>query len=147
MENMYEDNEIRKAAEMSGADDIVRTLPQSFETLLGKEFDGIDLSRGQWQKIAIARAYLRDSDVLILDEPTAALDPKAEVEVYQQFRDVSRGRTVLLISHRLGAAKLADRIIVLHDGEIAEEGTHAELAAGKGYYAHMLGIQSQWYRS
>jgi ATP-binding cassette, subfamily B, bacterial len=105
----------------------------------------VELSLGQWQKIAVARAYLRDAEVLVLDEPTAALDARAEVEVYRQFRDVSQGKTVLLISHRLGSARLADRILVLDGGRIVEEGNHAELMKRGGLYARMLGTQAQWY--
>jgi ABC-type multidrug transport system fused ATPase/permease subunit len=137
---------IKRAARLSGADGVVATLPDGMETLLGKEFaDGVELSLGQWQKIAVARAYLRDAEVLVLDEPTAALDARAEVEIYRQFRDVSQGKTVLLISHRLGSARLADRILVLDGGRIAEEGTHAELMQRDGMYARMLGVQAQWY--
>src|SRR5207245_2525749 len=108
--------------------------------------DGVDLSSGQWQKLATARAYLRDAAVLVLDEPTAALDARAEVDVYRQFRDVARGRTVLLISHRLGSARLADRIVVLAAGKIVEEGTHEDLVASGGRYAQMLAVQAAWYR-
>lgn len=137
---------ISQAARLSGAASVVADLPQGYNTLLGKDFEeGQELSQGQWQKIAVARAYLRDADVLVLDEPTAALDARAEVEIYRQFRDVSVGKTVLLISHRLGSARLADRILVLDNGAIAEQGTHADLLTLGGRYAHMLGVQSQWY--
>jgi ATP-binding cassette, subfamily B, bacterial len=137
---------IERAARLSGADTVAATLPRGFDTLLGKEFEeGVELSPGQWQKIAVARAYLREAEVLVLDEPTAALDARAEVEVYRQFRDVSAGKTVLLISHRLGSARLADRILVLDGGRVVEEGTHAALMQNGGLYARMLGIQSQWY--
>ncbi len=137
---------IERAARLSGADRVVATLERSYETPLGKDFEeGTELSLGQWQKLAVARAYLREAEVLVLDEPTAALDAKAEVEVYRQFRDVSEGKTVLLISHRLGSARLADRIIVLEGGQIVGEGSHADLMRGKGLYVRMLGAQAQWY--
>jgi ATP-binding cassette subfamily B protein len=137
---------IEQAARLSGADRVVATLPLGYNTQLGKAFEeGVELSLGQWQKIAVARAYLREAEVLVLDEPTAALDAKAEVEIYRQFRDVSAGKTVLLISHRLGSARLADRILVLDDGRIVEEGTHAELMQYGGLYARMLGTQARWY--
>ena len=137
---------VARAARLSGAASIAADLPQGYDTLLGKDFaEGQELSQGQWQKVAVARAYLRDADVLVLDEPTAALDARAEVDVYRQFRDVSAGKTVLLISHRLGSARLADRILVLDSGVIAEEGTHMDLLALGGRYARMLGVQAQWY--
>jgi ABC-type multidrug transport system fused ATPase/permease subunit len=141
---------IERAAHLAGADALLATLPDGYETQLGKEYEkGIELSLGQWQKLAIARAYLaylREAEVLVLDEPTAALDPKAEVEVYRQFRDVSMGKSVLLISHRLGSARLADRIVVLEEGRIVEEGSHEELIRAGGRYARMLQTQAQWYR-
>ena len=138
---------IRAAAAKSGADQVIERLAEQYETMLGKEYDenGHELSGGQWQKLAIARAYRRDAWVLVLDEPTAALDAKAEVEVYRQFRDVSHGKSALLISHRLGCARLADRIIVLHSGHIVEQGIHEDLLAQGGHYAEMLGLQAQWY--
>ena len=107
--------------------------------------DGQDISAGQWQRLASARAYFREASVLVLDEPTAALDAKAEVEVYKRFRDMSEGKSVLLISHRLGSARLADRIVFLDDGRIAEQGTHDELIAMKGAYAKLYSIQADWY--
>ena len=115
--------------------------------MLGRSFDedGQDISAGQWQRLASARAYFREASVLVLDEPTAALDAKAEVEVYKRFRDMSEGKSVLLISHRLGSARLADRIIFLKDGRVAEQGTHDELIAMKGAYAKLYSIQADWY--
>lgn len=139
---------IRGAARKSGADEVIEHLPQQYETLLGKAYDesGQDLSGGQWQKLALARAYLRNAAVLVLDEPTAALDARAEVEVYRQFRDVSHGKSALLISHRLGSARLADRIVVLENGQIAEQGTHDDLLAHDGLYAAMFKLQAHWYQ-
>ena len=139
---------IDAAAARSGADGVIADLSAGYETTLGRAYDehGQDLSQGQWQKLAIARAYLRDASVLVLDEPTAALDAKAEVEVYRQFRDVSRGKTVLLISHRLGSARLADRIVFLDNGHVVEEGTHEELVALEGRYAEMYTVQAGWYK-
>ncbi len=139
---------IRGAAARSGADAVVAELPAGYETPLGKTYyeDGHDLSIGQWQKLAIARAYLRDAAVLLLDEPTAALDAKAEAAVYERFRDMAQGRSVLFISHRLGSARMADRILVLDNGRIAEQGRHAELLAQGGRYADLYSIQAEWYR-
>jgi ATP-binding cassette subfamily B protein len=135
------------AARLSGADAVADALPAGYDTVLTREFEeGEDLSTGQWQKIALARAYARNADVLVLDEPTAALDPRAEVEVYRQFRAATRRRAAILISHRLGSARLADRIIVLDGGRIVEEGTHDALIRQGGHYARLLEKQAAWYR-
>jgi ATP-binding cassette, subfamily B, bacterial len=145
---LSDDAAIQAAAERSGAGAIMRTLPKGYATILGKTFDedGCDLSAGQWQAFAIARAYVRDAAVLVLDEPTAALDARAEVAIYRQFRDVAQGRSALLISHRLGSARLADRILVLAGGRIVESGTHAELLASGGHYATLYRVQAEWYQ-
>ncbi|GCE02698.1 ABC transporter ATP-binding protein [Dictyobacter aurantiacus] len=138
---------IQQADEMSRASEFIEHLPQSYQTLLGKEFEGgHDLSYGQWQKLAIARAYLREAHLLLLDEPASALDARTEYEVYRQFRDVARGKTIVLISHRLGSARLADRILFLHQGSITEEGTHDELLASNGSYAQLYTMQAEWYQ-
>ena len=139
---------IGSAAIKGGAASFVLSLPNGYDTMLGRSFDegGQDISAGQWQRLASARAYFREASVLVLDEPTAALDAKAEVEVYKRFRDMSEGKSILLISHRLGSARLADRIIFLKDGRVAEQGTHDELIAMKGAYAKLYSIQADWYR-
>ncbi len=139
---------IEAASVKSGSAEFVATLPAGYDTVLGRAFDenGQDLSSGQWQRLAGARAYFRDASVLVLDEPTAALDPKAEVEVYRSFADMSVDKSVLLISHRLGSARLADRVVFLEGGRIAEEGSHAELVQSGGRYAEMYAIQAEWYR-
>ncbi len=139
---------IQYAASKSGAHDLVESLPKKYETVLGKAWDdeGLDLSTGQWQKLVIARAYLRKTSILILDEPTSALDARTEVEVYRQFRDMSEGKSVVLISHRLGSARLADRVAFLENGRIVEEGAHTDLVDQEGRYAHMYSVQAGWYR-
>ena len=138
---------IRDAAVRSGANAAIEDLPQGYETLLGREFEGgRDLSRGQWQSLAIARLYLRDAELLVLDEPTSALDALAEVEVYRQFLELSNNKSVLLISHRLGSARLADRVVFLKDGKIVEQGTHDELVEVGGAYAELFTMQAEWYR-
>ena len=131
----------------SGADEVVAALPDGLDTPLGKEFQaGVDLSVGQWQKLAIARAYFRPADILILDEPASALDAKAEAAVYEHFARMAEASTVLLISHRLGSCRIADRILVLRDGALVEQGTHAELLAADGEYAVLYRLQAAWYR-
>ena len=131
------------AAEQSGAATFVADLPTGYATPLGKEFEaGVELSAGQWQRLAIARAYLRDAQLVVLDEPTAALDPRAEVAVYRQFRAAAAGRCAVFISHRLGSARLADRIIVLREGRVVEEGGHEALLARGGEYARMYRLQA-----
>ena len=137
---------IATAAARSGADQFVATLPAGYEALLGKEWPGgAELSSGQWQRLAIARAYLRNAQIIVLDEPTAALDPRAEVAVYRQFSRAAAGRCAVLISHRLGAARLADRIVVLADGRLVEEGSHDDLLQRDGVYARMYRLQASWY--
>ena len=137
---------IAAAAARSGADRFIATLPAKYGALLGKEWaGGVELSSGQWQRLAIARAYLRDAQIIVLDEPTAALDPRAEVAVYRQFSRAAAGRCAVLISHRLGAARLADRIVVLADGRLVEEGSHDALLQRGGVYAGMYRLQASWY--
>ncbi|MCZ6636369.1 MAG: ATP-binding cassette domain-containing protein [bacterium] len=137
---------MRQACLLSAAEEMVATLPEGYETVLGREFEGgTDLSGGQWQSLAIARAYLRDADILALDEPTSALDALAELAVYRQFADLSAGKTVLLISHRLGSARLADRIVFLEGGRIVEDGSHDDLMRQGGRYAGMFAVQAGWY--
>jgi len=138
---------VEAAAERSLADQVVARLPKGFDQPLGKRFDdGVELSGGEWQKIAIARAYMRDADILILDEPTAALDARAEYEVFKRFRDLSQGKTAIIISHRFSTVRMADRIVVLDAGEIIEAGSHAELVAAGGRYAELFELQAAGYR-
>ena len=137
---------IAAAAAQSGADGFIAELPSGYATHLGKEWpDGMELSSGQWQRLALARAYLRDAQIVALDEPTAALDPRAEVEFYRQFTQVAAGRCAILVSHRLGAARLADRIVVLANGRIVEDGDHEALLRLDGVYAQMYSLQARWY--
>jgi ATP-binding cassette subfamily B protein len=138
---------ITHAARQSLADDLIRRLPQGYEQIIGKRFrSGIDLSGGEWQKIAIARAYMRDAQLLILDEPTAALDARAEFEIFQRFKELSKGKTAVLISHRFSSVRMADRIVVMADGMIEAIGTHEALLAGGGRYAELFELQAAGYR-
>ena len=135
------------AAEQSLADPVIRRLPHGYEQSMSKRFrDGVDLSGGEWQKIAIARAYMRDADVLILDEPTAALDARSEYQVFERFKELSAGKTAVLISHRFSTVRMADRILVLEGGRIEEVGTHDELLAAGRRYAELFELQAAGYR-
>ncbi len=134
---------IEAAAERSLAAEVIARLPKGYDQPIGRRFKGgVELSGGEWQKIAIARAYMRDADVLILDEPTAALDARSEFEVFQRFAELSRGKTAVLISHRFSTVRRADRILVLADGEIEAAGTHDELVAQGGRYAELFDLQA-----
>jgi ATP-binding cassette subfamily B protein len=138
---------IERAAERSLADGVIAKLPLGYEQVVGKRFKrGIDLSGGEWQKVAIARAYMRDAQVLILDEPTAALDARSEFEVFRRFKELSEGKTAVLISHRFSSVRMADRILVLADGTVEAAGTHEELLAARGRYAELFELQAAGYR-
>jgi ATP-binding cassette subfamily B protein len=138
---------VRSAAQKSLADQVVRKLPKGYDQILGRRFEGgVDLSGGEWQKIALARAYLRDAQVLVLDEPTAALDARSEHEVFERFAELTKGKMALLISHRFSTVKMADRILVLEGGRIAEQGPHDQLLLDKGRYAEMFELQAASYR-
>lgn len=133
------------AAFKGGFTPILDHLSAGLQTPLGKEFGGTSLSGGEWQKLAMSRAFLRDAQLLVLDEPTAALDPESEAELFQNFAEVSEGKTTLLITHRLGSVKMTDRILVLMEGELVEHGTHAELLAAHGEYAVLYRCQAEQY--
>ena len=142
-----DDARIREAAQRSRADSVVQRVPQGYDQMLGKRFDnGVELSGGEWQKVALARAYMRDAQVLILDEPTAALDARAEYEVFLRFAELTKGRMAVLISHRFSTVRMADRILVLKSGELVDDGTHEELVARGGLYAELFSLQAAGYR-
>ncbi len=138
---------IKKAAHESLADALAEKLPNQYDQWLGRRFnDGVELSGGEWQKVALARAYMKDAQLLILDEPTAALDARAEYEVFQRFAEITKGKSAVLISHRFSTARLADRILVLEQGTILEIGTHEQLLANDGRYAELFKLQAAGYQ-
>jgi ATP-binding cassette subfamily B protein len=138
---------IESAAHRALADEVIARLPNGYDQVVGRRFkNGVDLSGGEWQKIAIARAYMRDAQLLILDEPTAALDARSEFEVFQRFKELSEGKTAVLISHRFSSVRMADRILVLAEGRLEASGTHAELLAQGGRYAELFELQAAGYR-
>jgi ATP-binding cassette subfamily B protein len=142
-----EERAIRHAARKSGADEVVDRLPSGYKQLLGRRFEGgVDLSGGEWQKMALARAYLREAQILILDEPTASLDARSEYEVFQRFAELTEDKMALLISHRFSTVRMADRIVVLENGRIAEEGNHEQLIELGGRYSGMFELQAASYR-
>ena len=147
VEALDDDARIREAARRSLADSVAKRVPQGFDQMLGRRFDnGVELSGGEWQKVALARAYMRDAQVLILDEPTAALDARAEYEVFLRFAELTKGRMAVLISHRFSTVRMADRILVLKGGELVDDGTHEELVARGGLYAELFSLQAAGYR-
>ena len=138
---------LEQSARKSLAHDVIERLPRGYEQMLGRRFEGgVDLSGGEWQKLALARAYLRDAQVLVLDEPTSALDARSEYEVFQRFAELTEGKMALFISHRFSTVRMADRIVVLENGRIAEEGNHDALTAQGGRYAEMFEMQAASYR-
>ncbi|MEM6766031.1 MAG: ABC transporter ATP-binding protein, partial [Bacteroidota bacterium] len=138
---------IEYAAEKSMANRVISRLDNGFDQLLGRRFEGgVDLSGGEWQKVALGRAYMRNAQLLILDEPTAALDARAEYEVFQRFSELTEGKTAVLISHRFSTVRMADRILVLENGRMMELGSHEELLALGGTYAELFNLQAQGYQ-
>ncbi|MDC3961614.1 ABC transporter ATP-binding protein [Polyangium jinanense] len=146
--HMEDADRLSRAITRGGAEEVLATLPSGLDTQLGRWFkDGTELSGGQWQKVALARAFMREeADVLVLDEPTAALDAEAEHAVFERFRKLAEGRTTFVVSHRFPTVRMADRILVIDGGRVIEEGTHAELVAKDGRYARMFALQAEGYR-
>ena len=146
LDALSDDTRLHAAAHQADILDIHADLSDGWDGYLGRKFGDRDLSGGQWQKVALGRAYLKDADLVVLDEPTSALDPKAELALFERFVDLTENRTALMISHRLGAARLADRVIVMRDGQIIESGSHEELLNLNGEYARLFSAQAQWYQ-
>jgi ATP-binding cassette subfamily B protein len=147
IEELDNDALLHSAARRSHAEEVLAKLPGDLDQMLGRRFEGgLDLSGGEWQKFAIARAYLRDAQLLILDEPTSALDAAAELDVFERFAELTIGRTVLLISHRFSTVRIADRIVVIEGGRVSEQGTHSQLLNRNGKYASLFEMQAATYR-
>lgn len=147
IDELHNHSRIEHSADKSLALPVIEELPNKFEQMLGKRFtNGVELSGGQWQKVALSRAYMRDAQLLILDEPTAALDARAEFEVFERFSDLTKGKTAVLISHRFSTVRMADRILVLKNGELQEIGTHQQLLDNNGLYAELFNLQAQGYK-
>src|SRR6185503_10850968 len=139
--------QIVAAAHKGGAHEFLAALPNGYQTMLGKWFeDGQELSLGQWQRVALSRAFMRRAEILILDEPTAALDAEQEYHIFQRFRQLTANKTAILISHRFSTVRMADRIAVIEAGRLTELGSHIELMAGRGMYAHLFHLQAQGYQ-
>jgi ATP-binding cassette, subfamily B, bacterial len=147
VESEHSEAEIKSAAHKSLAESVIAKLPGGYDQMLGRRFEsGVELSGGEWQRVALARAYLRDAQLLVLDEPTAALDARSELEVFERFAELTTGKMALLISHRFSTVRMADRIVVLEGGRLVEEGTHPQLIALGGRYASMFEMQAASYR-
>ena len=145
-ERMGDQAAVEHAAHQGGAAPIAEQLPERYHTLLTKEFaGGTELSSGEWQRVAISRGFMRNAALIVLDEPTASLDPQAETDVFRRFLAMSGERTTIVVSHRLGSARLCDRILVLKEGRLLENGTHGELLSQGGEYARLWALQAQWY--
>jgi ATP-binding cassette subfamily B protein len=147
VESMDDQPRLDTAAYKSLAKSLIDRFPKGYDQMVGRRFEGgVDLSGGEWQKLALGRAYMRDAQLLILDEPTATFDARAEYEVFQRFAELTRDRMAVLISHRFSTVRMADRILVLADGEIMEQGTHQQLVALGGRYAELFELQAAGYR-
>jgi ATP-binding cassette subfamily B protein len=147
LDNMANQEMVEQSANKSGADSVIEKLPKGYDTMLGRWFDdGYQLSGGEWQKVALARAFMRDAEILILDEPTASLDARAEYEIFARMKELTRGKMAVFISHRFSTVRLADRIFVLENGTISEAGTHEALLSLDGTYAELFNLQAAAYR-
>lgn len=147
IDDLQDQARILTSAEKSLAAQVIDRLPEKYDQMLGRRFEGgVELSTGQWQKMSLARAYMRDAQILILDEPTASLDARAEFEVYQRFVDLTAGKMAILISHRFSTVRMADRILVLDSGKIIEQGSHEQLLVLAGKYSELFELQAAGYR-
>ena len=144
---MQDEEQLRDAYAKAGMESFIAKFDEGDKTILGKEYDeqGVDLSGGEWQRLIIASAYMGEPELLLMDEPTASIDPLKEMELIRNFRENLKGKTAILISHRIGFARLADRIVMMENGRITEQGTHEELLERNGYYARLFTEQKKLY--
>lgn len=145
-DKIYDEELLDSICEQAGTDKDDSSFTDGYKTMLSREFDGVDLSGGQWQRVAIARGFFRNHNLIILDEPTAAIDPYEETRIYNRFAEISRNKTAVIVTHRLGSVKLADRIVVMKDSRVSQIGTHDELIAVEGEYQRLYVSQEQWYK-
>ncbi len=139
------EDRLDKVYSEAGIDIKDRSLQEAYDTMLSREFDGVDLSGGQWQRVAIARGFFRTHSLIVLDEPTAAIDPIEETRIYKRFAEISKDKTAIIVTHRLGSVRLGDRIVVMKNGEIAEIGSHDALMEQGGEYMRLYRSQEKWY--
>ena len=147
MERDTTDGELTDLLNQVNLKEQTEALPNGLDTMLSADFDGVELSGGQWQRLAIARGLHRKHGIIVLDEPTSAIDPIEEKYLYEQFANIAKGKTAVIVTHRMSSARIADRIVVMHDGTIVEEGTHERLMALGGRYAWMFKKQASWYQN
>jgi ATP-binding cassette subfamily B protein len=143
--NMKSEGELNEICKEAGVEMNSDNFPEGYDTMLSREYNGIDLSGGQWQRVAIARALCRDHQFVVFDEPTSAIDPFEETRIYNEFAQIAENKTAIIVTHRLGSVRLADRIIVLKKGEVVQVGTHDELLKVEGEYRRLFHSQKQWY--
>lgn len=147
IDQLHDEERLAYAARKGKVNQFANDLPHGYDTILGRDFEGgVDVSGGQWQRIAIARAFMGDKPVLLLDEPTSQLDPIAESQLYREFAEMANSKTAIFITHRLASTMITDRILVIQHGVVIQEGTHEQLMVSGGLYATMFEAQKQWYR-